>query len=346
MPLSPLTTMNRITRYTCQFLLIGGLIVSITLMHYLTHRDEAFQHIFFRELYIIPIMLAGFWFGFKGGISASLLVTALYLPFVLLQVGDFSAHTFGSLMEILLFNIVGGVLGWLRDREMSHQEQLRQIESLAAMGRAVSSIAHDIKSPLVAIGGLTRQVHRRMAIDDPARNKLKIVMQQTARLEMLVKDMLAFARPLHLEKKPEDINEVAAEVLTVAAENGRQLDILLKSSLAVDLPRIAVDRHRLLQALLNLVVNAVEASPAGESVILRTAARNKSVIIEVIDKGPGVPATMTEEIYKPFVSTKKEGTGLGLSIVKKVIEAHQGVLSFRNSTGQGMTFRITLPVLP
>jgi two-component system sensor histidine kinase HydH len=337
--------MNRPTRNTWQFLFIAALIISITLMHYLTHLDKAFQHIFFRELYIIPIILAGFWFGFKGGLSAALLVTALYLPFVLLPLSEFSAQTFGSLMEILLFNLVGGALGWLRDRDISHQKQMRQVESLAAMGRAVSSIAHDIKSPLVAVGGLTRQVHRRMATDDPARSKLEVVMKQTARLEMLVKDMLAFARPLHLEKKPEDINEVAAEVLTVAAENARQRDILLQSRLAADLPRFAVDRHRLQQALLNLLVNAVEASPAGESVVLLTAARNNRVIIEIVDKGPGVPAAMAEEICKPFVSTKKEGTGLGLSIVKKVVEAHHGVFSFQTNGGQGMTFRISLPII-
>ena len=71
-------TMNSQTRYKGQLLVVASLIISITLMHYLTHRDEAFQHIFFRELYFIPIMLAGFWFGFKGGISSSLLITALY----------------------------------------------------------------------------------------------------------------------------------------------------------------------------------------------------------------------------------------------------------------------------
>ena len=98
------------------------------MMHYLTHQDEAFHHIFFRELYFIPIMLAGFWFGLKGGLSASLLITALYLPFVLLSGGNFSAQSFGNLMEILLFNLVGGVLGWLRDREISHQKRLREMD--------------------------------------------------------------------------------------------------------------------------------------------------------------------------------------------------------------------------
>ena len=110
-------TMNSEARYKGQLFVVASLIIAITTMHYLTHRDEAYQHIFFRELYFIPIMLAGFWFGFKGGISASLLITALYMPFVLLPDGDFSARSFENLMEILLFNLVGGVLGWLRDRE-------------------------------------------------------------------------------------------------------------------------------------------------------------------------------------------------------------------------------------
>jgi signal transduction histidine kinase len=338
--------MNSETRDKGQLFVVACLIISITTMHYLTHRDEAFQHIFFRELYIIPIMLAGFWFGLKGGLSASLLVTALYLPFVLLPVGDFSARSFGNLMEILLFNLVGGVLGWLRDREKSHQERLRSVECLAAMGRAVTSIAHDIKSPLVAIGGLTNQVRRKMATDDPARPKLDIVIKQTARLDALVKDMLAFARPLNLEKKPDDINNLVAEVLTVATETARQRNILIKDRLTADLPCIAIDRHRLQQALLNLVINAVDASPEGETVVISTAIRNNNAIIEIVDKGPGIPAEIEKEIFKPFVSTKKEGTGLGLSIVKKVVEAHHGVLSFHNNRQQGMTFKISLPGIP
>ena len=338
--------MKRTLPYTWQFLFVAGLIIAITLLHYLTHQEKAFQHVFFRELYIIPIMVAGFRFGFKGGLSASLLVTAFYLPFVLFEGGDFSAHTFGSLMEILLFNIVGGALGWLRDRELSHQEQLRQIDCLAAMGRAVSSIAHDIKSPLVAIGGLTNQVHRKMATDDPARTKLAIVIQQTARLEMLVKDMLAFARPLQLEKIPADINNLIAEVLVVASETAGRRNIQIKDRLAADLPRLAIDYHRLYQAVLNLVINAIDASSEGETVTVHTTRRNKNIIIEVMDRGPGISPEIEKEIFNPFVSTKKEGTGLGLSIVKKVVEAHAGILSFYNNGQRGVTFRISLPESP
>jgi signal transduction histidine kinase len=245
-------------------------------------------------------------------------------------------------MEILLFNLVGGVLGWLRDREILHQERLREMGCLAAMGRAVSSIAHDIKSPLVAIGGLTNQVRRKMATDDPARPKLDVVIKQTARLESLVKDMLAFARPLNLEKHLDDINNLVSETLAVASETARQRNILIKERLSVDLPRITIDRHRLQQALLNLLVNAVDASPDGESVVILTAMRNNTVFIEIQDNGPGIPTEIEQDIFKPFVSTKKEGTGLGLSIVKKVVEAHDGVLSFHNKQ-HGMTFKISLP---
>jgi len=338
--------MNSGTRHKGQFLFIACLIISITLMHYLTHRDEAFQHIFFRELYFIPIILAGFWFGLKGGLSVSLLVTALYLPFVLMPTGDFSAQSFGNLMEILLFNLVGGLLGWLRDRELSHQDRLRRVECLAAMGQAVSSIAHDIKSPLVAIGGLTNQVRRKLATGDPVRAKLDVVLEQTARLETLVKDMLAFARPLNLEKIPADINKLVADVLVVAAETAGQRHIQIKHRLAANLPRLAVDCHRLQQALLNLAINAVDASSAGETVTIHTARRNKNVIIKVIDQGPGIAPEIEKEMFNPFVSTKKEGTGLGLSIVKKVVEAHGGNLSFHNSGQRGVTFEISLPENP
>lgn len=132
---------------------IASLVVGISLLHYLTQPSRPYEHTFYRELYFLPLILASFWFGLRGGLATSLSITALYLPFVFRQQGWFSPVKFDNTMEVLLFNVVAATLGLLRDREADHQRRLREAESLAAMGTALSSVAHDMKTPLIAIGG-------------------------------------------------------------------------------------------------------------------------------------------------------------------------------------------------
>jgi len=237
------------------------------------------------------------------------------------------------------------LVGWLRDREKRQQQKLLEVESLAAMGRAVSCIAHDMKTPLMAIGGFVRQV-RRKVVEDDLTKKLDVAFEQVRRLETLVGDMLAFARPLNLQCQQGMVNDLIKEVLIVAGEKALRHGVTIVTELQEDMPTVAYDPHRLPQALLNLVNNALEASPRGSEVIIRSQNREASIFIEIIDQGSGIPPDWLHDIFTPFATTKKEGTGLGLPIVKKIIEAHAGILSFHNNGQRGATFRISLPVNP
>ena len=324
---------------------ISLLVLFVTMLHYLTRQEVTFLHIIYRELYFLPIILAGFWFGLRGGLATALVTTTVYIPVVLGKATGLSGHNIGNLLEILLFNIIGFLVGWLQEREIVHQERRRKEEGLAAMGKGVACIAHDMKTPLIAIGGLVQQIRRKLPEEDKTGRKLDVVLQQTERLELLVKDMLAFARPLDLNRQHDKIINLLKETMLVTKEKARKHNVRLSLQLQDNLPLCFYDFHRLQQALINLINNGVEASPAGAEVIIRCTMNTDTLVLEVEDHGEGISNNKMDEILQPFVSTKKEGTGLGLPIVKKIIEAHGGVLQYEQQDTKGMIFKMLLPVV-
>jgi len=127
------------------FLLV--LVLTITLFHYVTELGAHHYHLVYQGVYFLPIILAGFWFGLRGGLGASLSITLLYIPFTLMHWNGFSGGDFNNVMEMVLYNVVGMILGILRDRERAGQRQLKEFESLASIGKAVFELAHDMKTP-------------------------------------------------------------------------------------------------------------------------------------------------------------------------------------------------------
>ena len=322
--------------------IVSVLIFFVTVLHYFTAVDYGLRHVFLRELYFLPIILAAFWFGLLGGLTTSLLISFVYGPFILFYGPGPAAHNLGNILELILFNVVGLLLGWMKDREAAQQHKLRKAESLAAIGRAVSMIAHDLKTPLVAIGGLSRQLSKKTAGDSPQGEKIQVIRQQADRLENMVLNMLDFAKPLTLSRKPCDLNHILEQAYEVVYET------TLKRNIKVAIPKneltdCKLDEGKILQALINLISNAIEASPNGETVKVSLRTHMSVLVIEVSDRGEGVDESISEKIFEPFISTKNKGTGLGLPICKKIVEAHAGKLEYKNNIDSGVTFRISIP---
>jgi signal transduction histidine kinase/DNA-binding response OmpR family regulator len=227
-----------------------------------------------------------------------------------------------------------------RDRAV---KKLLESESLAAMGRALSGVAHEMKTPLIAIGGFVRLAQKHMDEATPHRRNLDIVIDETRRLEAMVQDMLDFSRPLALDRSSGKVEEILGESLILLDSMARERELSLRSATEPDLPRASFDRLRMKQVLVNLAANAIQASPEGEAVTIRVYARQADLIIDVIDPGPGIPLENRGDVFSPFFTTKKEGTGLGLSIVKKIVEAHRGRISILDNPDRGITFRVVLP---
>lgn len=326
-----------------KIIIVVALIVLVTMFHYLTNVDAGLRHVFFRELYFLPIMLAAFWFGLVGGLTTSLLISIFYGPYALIYAAGPTIHNLGNFLEIILFNIVGIFFGWLKDRETTQQNNLRKAESLAAIGRAVSMIAHDLKTPLVAIGGLSRQLSKKSAGNPLQREKIEVIRQQADRLENMVLNMLDFAKPLSISRKVCDLNQLLSQAAEAVNETA------LKRNIEVDIQKnkitdCTLDEGKILQVLINLISNAIEASPNGETVIVSLQCHMSVLDIEVTDRGKGVDESIAEKIFEPFISAKSKGTGLGLSITKKIVEAHSGRLEYRNNVDGGVTFHVSIPV--
>jgi len=320
----------------------------VTFLHYSRFFDRWLQEIFVRDLFLVPMLLGAYWFRLRGALVVGVLTTAALAPMIRANFQRDPHWLLVDSLEIGLYFLVGLALGLLRERERRQSRQIRQAESLAAMGRAVSALAHDMKTPLMAIGGFASQVRRHLDPQDPDARKLDIVINQTHRLEMMVREMLDFSRPVRLTPEATDPLALVEESLLLTEPLAAKGLVRLRSQCAADLPRLLLDRDHLQRALLNLLTNAVQASPVGAEVLVSLSRHDSrpELRLEVSDQGNGIPPDVRHQVLSPFFTTKREGTGLGLAIARKIAEAHGGRLEMRDNHPRGMVFSLVLPLIP
>jgi signal transduction histidine kinase len=324
------------------------MVVVITVFLYVTQREpenKFFYHldVIFQELFFIPIVLTALWFGLKWGLLVSFVVSMLLIPYMALHWENGSAADLDRALSLLVYVLAAAVLGKVIEREKREQRRLHEAESLAAIGQSMAAVAHDLKAPLVSIGGFSQLVYTHLNENSNHRDKLRIVIDETRRMEAMVSDMLAFSRPLKLEMTEEDVAGVVHGTIRMAEETARKRNVKLESEVFPHL-RASFDVTRVREALGILVINAIDASSEGESVLVKAYPKGKSLFFEVIDSGCGIPVDKRDEIFIPFFTTKKEGLGLGLPTAKKIMEAHGGDVTFENNRGNGVTFRAVIPV--
>jgi two-component system, NtrC family, sensor histidine kinase HydH len=327
-----------------KIIFICAVVGMIAVFQYSTELSEHRFHILYQGLFFLPVMLAGFWFGLMPALITSVGITVLLLPFTFMYWKSFSVGDFNNVMELVLYNAVAAILGLLKDRELRDQKRMQEVERLATMGQSVSSLAHDMKTGLAAIGGFSRLLRKHPHGENGYVEKLDIIIGETQRLETMMENMLDFARPLELNLSFQDMNQIAAQSLTVLSEMARERKVRLGSKIAPHIPEVLIDPLRLKQVLLNLLLNAIEASPEGESVELNIYKKRKDIIVDVRDHGCGLPPGRKDKIFSPFFTTKSKGTGLGLPIAKKIVEAHQGILEVIENPVKGVTFRVIIPM--
>ena len=322
---------------------VSILIAGITSLTYYLGTDWRYLHVLCRGLYFVPVMLAGFWFGVRGGLAASLAICIMYIPYASTRWNAFSELDLDRIIDVVLYNMVALIMGILSDRQQADQKTAKEAGNLAAVGKSVAAVAHDMKTPLMAIGGFTLLVKKYIQADHPHRDKLDIILEETRRLENMVRDMLDFSRPLELNRLPNNVDTLIEECLDVVSAEAQRKNVYVKHNLAQGLSETNIDRMRMKQVLINLIVNAIQASPEGKNVIVRPRQTKSKTIIDVIDCGFGITPEQRDEIFMPFFSTKKDGTGLGLPIVRKIVEAHQGKIQVISNPKGGTIFRIVVP---
>lgn len=327
-----------------KLVLLVLMLAGISALHYGTAPGDDALHLLYREAYLVPLVLAGFWFGLRGGVTAGLATTALYLPYVLCTQWGHPAFELDDAAQLIVFNLVSAGMGYLRERDRRRTERMRRDQGLAVLGQTVSGIAHDMKSPLVTIGGFSNQVLRSLEPDDPRREKLGIVLQQTERLDRLVKDMLDYARPHQTELEPVDVNDFTHKVFDLARSVAAERGLALRLELDERAGSARLDRRLAERALMNLINNALDASPPDGVVTVRSHRSSGWLSLEVLDQGPGMSPVDRQRLLTPFVTTKKEGSGLGLPIVSRAAEAHGGRLVLSDNKGGGARCILELPV--
>lgn len=328
---------------------IAVLFVGITILHYASPwiaHDKYDLAVVFQRLYFLPIVLSCLWFDLKGGLIAFCAVFILLIPHLVIHWAGLGAGDLTRMMQILTYLVIAVLLGKTVSLQKQEQRKSKQAESLAALGRSLAAVAHDMKAPLVAIGGFACLIKKHLPPDNPDSGKADIIIRETARLECMVKNMLDFSRPLDLNRTQVNINSIINECLVIVEENAKVQKVSLQTRVADKLPDVYVDALRIRQALINLLTNAVQASSQGDSVTLHCYRTAKNLSFDVIDCGCGIPAENREAIFFPFFTTKKDGTGLGLPIVKKIVDAHGGLLQIVDNPCGGLTFRMTIATQP
>lgn len=223
------------------------------------------------------------------------------------------------------------------------REQLLQEERLAAVGRLASGIAHEVRNPVAAIVSALSTAKGCDLKPTEREEMFEIAAMESRRLETPTTNFLAYARPRNPQKAPSSVDDTLGYVTDIcrprANERGVSIQAHPSGGLMVDL-----DANHIQQALVNLVMNAAEASSTGGRVDLRAAANNDSgVRIEVEDAGPCIPPASVLQIFEPFFTTKSQGTGLGLAIARNIARAHGGDLNLSTHEPGRVCFALTLP---
>jgi signal transduction histidine kinase len=356
---------------TMRTILLTLFITVISLFHYLTPLHLHYLHDIFQRLYYLPIILAALWFGLRGGLLCSLAVSVAYAPHILFQWGGHLTLELEKYLEIVLYNIVGGITGLLAQREQERsvelqktadgleqsyrklQEQseqiiaieksLRSAEKLSTLGEMAAVLAHEIRNPLSSIRGTAEILRDDFQPGDPKYEFIDIQIRETERLNRVVEDFLRMARPQPVEMVKCSVRDELQTVVTLLSNDSRQRNITLTPLFPPEDTTINGDGEKLRQAFLNIGINALQASPDGGAVTIALSTTDTEIEIDIRDNGPGIADENLQRICEPFFTTKPDGTGLGLAITKKIIEGHGGRLHVESSAGEGTSVLVRLP---
>jgi len=225
------------------------------------------------------------------------------------------------------------------------EARLLQAERLAAVGNTVTHIAHEIKNPLVVIGGFAQQLLKAPGLGEKARQKLGIITKEVGQLETMVAEMRDFVRLPKTRKTMGNLDALLDETVEFFQEILKEHQIQVQRREEGSLPRLSFDTEQIRQVLINLLKNAMEAMPQGGTLTITTRTKGSNLEISFEDTGEGISTEVMANIFQPFYTTKMKGTGLGLPICQFIIEKqHGGHLNVISSPGQGSTFTIQLPL--
>ena len=242
------------------------------------------------------------------------------------------AHVYGRLEEAS------------RELQRSHHE-LMQLEKLAVLGEMAANVAHEIRNPLVAIGGFARRLERRAAERSDEERYARIILTEVTRLERIVQDVLGVAKDPKSAREAARLEEIVEDCLNLLEQRLAEQAIALDLRLSEGSPPVQVHVAQMKQAILNVLNNAVEAMPHGGTLGIRVEGDADEVSLCVQDSGPGIPEELRGRVFQAFFTTKERGTGLGLTLVQKILRSHGGAVEVAEAPGGGAAVCLRLPAV-
>jgi PAS domain S-box-containing protein len=230
------------------------------------------------------------------------------------------------------------------------QLQLRRAEKLATLGQVAAGIAHELRNPLVGIGSTAKVLLDDFESGDPKRKEIEVILSETRRLDRIVNQIVDYARPRRPAPTRIDLNQIVGEVSKMLKPRLEGKRLTIKVTISSMISEFTADRDLLRQVLLNIVDNAIDATPKGGAPIEITGHElfrdeKPGLVIQVKDDGAGIPPELLPNVFQPFVTSgKKHGTGLGLAICQNIVESHEGDINVTSEGGRGTIVGIWLPL--
>jgi two-component system NtrC family sensor kinase len=238
-------------------------------------------------------------------------------------------------------------------QKVESEIKLIQYEKQASIGKLAGGVAHEINNPLTGIFTFTHMLLRRKDIPDDVRSDLETIAQETERVQKIVKGLLDFSRQTELDREPTDVNRVVRVTISLVENQALIKGISLNFEPGEGLPMITLDRNQMQSVLLNIIINALDATEPGGSITITTGIGvsaikpgQKGIEIVCTDTGCGIPQENLDKLFDPFFTTKEvgHGTGLGLSVSYGIVERHGGTIWVQSMVGHGSTFTVWLPI--
>lgn len=345
-------------------LLVVGM-VAIAALHYVTDPSRLVLHEAYNYLCYVPIIFAAYWYGPWGGVAIAAVTAVLFVPHIRTAWTGNAAYSTSLYAQVVAFHVLGLTLGLListqrrlttryrdaavslehvnRELRQSHDQLLRS-DRLSALGTIAAGLAHELRTPLAGVKGALEIIASRVSPGTPEGEFAAIGVKELARLEGMLTEYLTYARPHDPSRRPTDVHGVVDRVVALLHSETEKKSVTLVVDHSAPRSLLMADADQLSQVLFNVVLNAIQATPAGGQVRINERVEPGWQLIDVIDDGPGFSPDHAEQLFEPFFTTKAGGTGLGLAISRRIVHGHGGMIEALTGNSRGTIFRIRLPL--
>lgn len=311
------------------------------------------------SMYYIPIVIAAVGLGSRAAVVVSLAAGGSHGITAWLGHGDPFVQ---PLAETILFLCVGlttaRLAQWLRDRPVSASladdkqpeslkrsfNQVQDTSEMPALARVVVGLVRQLRTPLASIEGAGWVLEDSRLPDEKRQEFVGIVRKESHRLNRVLSDVLDFTRPRKPRYEPVALARLVEEVIQLAGPKDHGPFFLFKTDIPKDFPPLRCDPEQIRQVLLNLAMNAVEASPGGGQIEISARIEETYAVIRVVDHGRGIPPSILDKIFDPFFTTRESSLGLGLPVAAHIVSEHGGKIALEATSGRGTCVNVSLPV--